>query len=159
MFYKTDYSATWYRPLFKDFIFRTSANLGYGDGIGKTKTLPFYKNFFAGGIGSVRGFEAETLCDTRDSNGKATGGNIITVASAAIIVPSPMKDSVRPSIFIDAGNVYSRKFKLSDLRASYGIQIEWRTPLAPLVFSFAKPLRSRANDQLTMFQFSISTGF
>ena len=82
----------------------------------------------------------------------------MTTASASIIVPSPMKDTVRLSVFVDVGNTYYKKYKISDLRASYGAQVEWRTPIAPLIFSLAKPLRSKPGDQLTMFQFSISAG-
>lgn len=157
-FYKADYDANWYQPLFKDFIFHANAQLGYGDGFGRTKTLPFFKNFYAGGIGSVRGFEAGTLSDRKDIYGRSLGGNIMTTASASIIVPSPMKDTVRLSVFVDVGNTYYKKYKISDLRASYGAQVEWRTPIAPLIFSLAKPLRSKPGDQLTMFQFSISAG-
>lgn len=156
-FYKLSYNAFWYFPLIKDFIFRAAAEVGYGDGFGRNKKLPFFKNFFAGGIGSVRGFEAGALSDKFDSNRRAFGGNFITVGSVSLIIPNPIKDTVRPSIFIDIGNVYTNKFKPSGLRASYGVQVEWRTPLAPLVFSFAKPLRSKPNDYLDAFQFSIST--
>ncbi|CAL7963974.1 Outer membrane protein assembly factor BamA [Gammaproteobacteria bacterium] len=159
-FYKIEHTTTWYQPLFKDFILRTGTDVGYGSGFGRTKALPFFQNFFAGGIGSVRGFEAGDLGggdeDARDDQGHAKGGNVMTVASAGIIIPTPMKDTVRPSIFIDVGDVYNNRFKIKDLRASCGIQLEWRTPLAPLVFSLAKPIRKKDGDRLEMFQFSIS---
>lgn len=163
-FYKIDYTACWYYPLVQDFVLRAGAEVGYGDGLGKVKRLPFFKNFFGGGIGSVRGFEAGTLGDNFDTNKKALGGNLLTVASASLIIPTPMKDTIRPSVFVDLGNVYytsndtdNGRFNLKDLRASYGIQIEWRTPLAPLIFSLAKPIRSKSGDHFDMFQFSIST--
>jgi outer membrane protein insertion porin family len=161
-FYRIEHTSTWYRPLFKGFVLRTGTDVGYGDGFGRTKALPFFQNFFAGGIGSVRGFEAGDLgggdADARDDiTHTARGGNVMTVASASIIIPTPMKDTVRPSIFIDAGDVYNNKFKIKDFRASCGIQLEWRTPLAPLVFSLAKPIRKKDADKLEMFQFSLST--
>ncbi|MEI8054855.1 MAG: outer membrane protein assembly factor BamA [bacterium] len=158
-FYKLEHTTTWYQPLFKDFVFRTFTDVGYGGVFGRTKEFPFFQNFLAGGIGSVRGFEATDLGggdkDARDVSGQATGGNVLTVASASIIIPTPMKDTLRPSIFIDVGNVYNNRFKINDLRASCGIQLEWRTPLAPLVFSLAKPIRKKDGDKTEMFQFSL----
>lgn len=163
-FYTIEHTTSWYQPLFSDFIFHTRTDLGYGDGLGKTKKLPFFKRFFAGGIGSVRGFEDGDLGspdsdDTHDNYNRATGGNVVTVASASIIIPSPvMKDTIRPSIFVDIGNVYNDKFKAQDLRGSCGVQIEWRSPLVPLVFSFAKAvLHKKEGDRLSVFQFSLST--
>ena len=159
-FYKANYNNSWYQPLVKDFIFHTRAEVGYGGGFGKTKSLPFFKNFFAGGIGSVRGFDAGSLGsgdkDGRDQYGRARGGNVLAVASASLIIPAPMSDMVRPSVFFDIGNVYNNKFKLGDLRSSYGIQVEWHTPLVPLVFSLAKPLREKPGDYTSTFQFSIA---
>ena len=161
-FYTIEHTTSWYQPLFSDFIFHTRTDLGYGNGLGKTKELPFFKHFFAGGIGSVRGFEDGDLGsgdeDARDDDHRAKGGNVMTVASASIIFPSPvMKDTIRPSIFVDVGNVYNDKFKAQDLRVSCGVQIEWRSPLVPLVFSFAKAVRKKDGDRLSVFQFTMST--
>lgn len=155
-FYVAKHTTYFYQPLFKEFVLRTSTDIGYGGGMGKTKDLPFFKNFTAGGIGSVRGFEAENLGGSQDSDKKSLGGRLLTVASASIMFPVFMNESVRPSIFIDAGNVYSKGFKFADLRASYGVQLEWRTPLAPLTFCLAKPLRKKPGDLLSIFQFSVS---
>ena len=159
-FYKINYNNSWYQPLIKNFIFHTRAEIGYGGGFGKTKNLPFFKNFFAGGIGSVRGFDSGSLgagdADARDKYGRAKGGNVVAVASASIVIPAPMPEMVRPSVFFDIGNVYNDKFKLNDLRSSCGIQVEWHTPLIPLVFSLAKPLHKKAGDYTSPFQFSIA---
>lgn len=157
IYYKTNYEAKYYYPLFKGFVFRASGDVGYGDGLGNTKILPPFKNFFAGGVGTVRGFEADTIGKKEDKN-KVIGANFLTVASAAIIIPNPIADILRPSIFIDVGSVHDRNFSASDLRASCGIQFEWRTPLAPLVFSFAKPIRKKSWDSASLFQFSLSAG-
>lgn len=159
-FYRVEHTSTWYQPLFSGFILRTGTDVGYGDGFGRSKGLPFFQNFFGGGIGSVRGFEEGDLGggdpDARDDQHHAKGGNVLTTASASIIIPTPWKDTVRPSVFIDVGDVYNNRFKIKDLRASCGVQIEWRTPLAPLVFSLAKPIRKKDGDNLKMFQFSLS---
>lgn len=159
-FYTVEHTTSWYQPLFSGFIFHTGTDIGYGNGIGRTKELPFFKHFFAGGIGSVRGFESGDLGsadkDARDDFGHAKGGNVMTVASASIIIPTPMKDTIRPTVFIDVGDVYNNRFRVQDLRSSCGIQLEWHTPIAPLIFSLAKPIRKKDGDRLEMFQFSIS---
>lgn len=162
-FYTVGHTTSWYLPLFSGFIFHTITTIDYGNGFGKNKELPFFRNFFGGGIGSVRGFEAGDLGigdpDCIDIYGNATGGNLLTVASANIIIPFPMKDIVRPSVFIDTGDVYNnRKFKIGDFRVSAGVQLEVRTPLAPLIFSLAKPIRKKSGDRLPSggFQFSLS---
>lgn len=157
-FYKLEYNANWYRPLFMGFIFHARGDLGYGDGFGRTKKLFFMKNFYAGGIGSVRGFEADTLSDLQKDADKVMGGNVLTLASASIIIPNPMKDMIRPSVFVDVGNVYENRFKFENLRASYGVQLEWMTPLnVPLIFSLGWPIPGckKSWDHTTPFQFSL----
>jgi len=156
-YYKANYDVTWYRPITKNFIMDIHGYLGYGDGYGIMKKLPFFENYFAGGIGSVRGFSANTL-GPRDSNGDALGGNISMYGSLGLIIPSPTP-SVRPSLFLDAGNVYDRRLSLSDLRYSAGIQVEWYTPIAPLIFSFALPIREKPGDETEPFQFQIGVSF
>lgn len=157
-FYKIDYYASWYQPLFMGFIFHSNAELGYGNGFGRSKELPFFKNFYAGGIGSVRGFQDDSIGDKTDAaKDQVVGANLLTLASASIIIPTPIKDILRPSIFIDVGNTYNNAFKPQDLRVSCGVQLEIRTPLAPLLFSFATPLKKKDWDSTQIFQFSIST--
>ena len=154
-FYKLSYNATWYLPLFKDFIFRAGAELGYGDGIGKTKDLPFFRNFFAGGIESIHGFVDDTITNVEADRNRVIGGNLLTLAGASIIVPSPFKDALRSSVFVDVGGVYDGRFEGEYLRSSYGLQIEWYTPLMPLKFSLSKTLRKKSWDDTDTFQFTI----
>lgn len=189
-FYSATHKTSWYQPLFKGFIFHTNTGVGIANNIGgRPDKLPFFRNFYAGGLGGlgqVRGFEPGDL-GHQDIYGQATGGNFLTAASASVIIPAPMKDIVRPSVFFDIGNVFDtnyghNKFKAYKLRASVGVQVEVRTPLAPIVVSLGKAVRtrdeyyaSRANDNLKVsdklkaddkikvsdrlraFEFSIST--
>lgn len=155
-YYTADYTASYYHPIYKNFIFHARGEAGYGNGYGKTHGLPFFKNFYAGGIDSVRGFESGTL-GPLDNFGHALGGNVITVASASVIFPNPVGDSLRTSVFTDVGNVYDNKFVGSQLRASAGIQGEWRSPLGPLVFALAKPISKHPGDNQDIFQFNIGT--
>ena len=60
-FYKLNYRGEIYFPLFGEFTLHLRGELGYGDGYGDTTELPFYEHFFAGGFGSVRGYEVNTL--------------------------------------------------------------------------------------------------
>lgn len=60
-FYKLTYRGEIYLPVYQEFVLHLRGELGYGGGYGDTSELPFYEHFFAGGFGSVRGFEANTL--------------------------------------------------------------------------------------------------
>ena len=155
-FYKITYSAKYYLPLGEKekLIFKANGEIGYGDGIGKTEKLPPYKNFYAGGIGTVRGFKADTISSKQHST-QVIGANLLTVASANIIFPNPFGESVRTSLFMDVGSIHEHHFDTKNLRAAYGLQLEWRTPLVPLIFCFAKPIRKKAWDSKDLFQFSL----
>lgn len=160
-YYKASYEATAYLPVTKYFVFDVHGYLGYGNGYGKMKELPFFENYFAGGIGSVRGYSGDAL-GPLDSNGDAIGGNVSLYGSVGLVLPSPMP-SIRPTVFLDVGNVYDKSLgypvRLSELRYSTGIQIEWNTPFAPLVFSLAAPIHKHSGDDLEPFQFQIGVSF
>ncbi len=138
-----------------------NAEFGYANGYGG-KPLPFFKNFYAGGVGSVRGFEAASL-GPRDLNGDVLGGNRRAVANLEFLFPMPgIKDkSVRLSAFVDAGNVWGSDQKVSfgDLRAATGVAVSWDSPVGPLKFSFAFPFRKVDGDKLERFQFQLGRIF
>lgn len=167
-FYKLGYNTRWYYPLYKHFILHTYTDLGFGDGWGNTSELPFFKNYYAGGIGSVRGFEAYSL-GPRDSSTNPMGGNILADASVGLIVPSPWNDRLRPTIFVDAGNTFNTltgpdafHFSFEQFRVATGIQFEWRSPIGPLlVFSIAKPIYSpnKKLDRDKLFDFNVGASF
>lgn len=159
-FYKTNYEVSWYKPLTsgRKFVFVAHAEAGYGNGLGGTKDLPFFKNYYAGGMDSVRGFDFYSLGPT-DSRGSPTGGNVLTTANIGIVFPNPMGESLRTTAFIDVGNVYYNRFLIKELRSSAGVQVEWRSPLGILRFSVAKPIRSFKGDRARFFDFAIGTSF
>jgi outer membrane protein insertion porin family len=156
-YYKVNYTATGYQPLTKYFVLDAHGYLGYGNGYDKMSGLPFFENYFAGGIGSVRGYSAQSL-GPRDSNDDSLGGNVSIYGSLGLVIPSPM-DSIRPTLFVDAGNVYNKQLNVGQLRCSAGIQVEWYTPFAPLVFSLAVPLHKQSGDNTEPFQFQIGLSF
>lgn len=162
--YKLFLDERWYYPLTKDFSLGLKLGLAYGDGIGSTKELPFYERFYAGGISSVRGYEANSLGRKYDyatqGSDRPIGGSSRVVSSAAINFPVPFIDdssNVRFSLFFDAGNIFEKGDKIAagELRTSAGIGLSWITPVGPLAFSFAKPLNYSKEDELQQFQFNL----
>lgn len=166
-YYKTSYSINMFHPLGQSgkFLLTAGGGAAYGAPYGNNlERLPFFENYFAGGIGTVRGYEGNTL-GPRDSKGNPMGGNARVNATVGIIFPNGISDSVRTTAFVDAGNVYNTKKdsryvnqSSGPVRFSSGVQIEWKTPIAPLVFSLARPINAKKGDQKALFQFSISTG-
>ena len=132
---------------------------GYGG-----KELPFFKNFYAGGIGSVRGFESNSLGPIDAATGEFLGGNLRAIANAELFMPTPgagTEKSFRVSAFVDAGNVfgYGDKFKLGNLRYSTGLALSWNSPVGPLRFALAKPFNTKATDKVQRFQFQLGNAF
>ncbi|TDO96393.1 outer membrane protein assembly factor BamA [Marinomonas balearica] len=159
------------------YLFRLKGRLGYGAGYGDTDRLPFFENYFAGGSRTVRGFSSSSLgpknsySDSTDTS--AIGGNILLAGTAEFIFPMPMVEdhkSVRTSIFLDAGNVFTdycysgnttceEGIDFSEVRFSLGFNWTWITPIAPLSFNFAKALNSKTGDTTDFFQFQLGTTF
>lgn len=167
-FYTANYHGKLYEPLTDEFIFVTSGDLGYGTGFQGARDYPFFKNYFAGGIDTVRGYLGYNL-GPRDSNGKAYGGNILADASVGMIFPNYVSDSLRTTAFVDAGNVYSilnnRSFggqstNSGPIRYSVGVEGDWLTPFGPIRLSLAKPLNHNpSGDQEEIFQFALGANF
>lgn len=154
-YYKALYKAVYYHPMTKFFVLRLNADLGYGDRYGGIKDFPIFKNFYCGGIGSVRGYEGNSL-GPRDSRGNPLGGNVLTEASLGIVFPNPLGENVRTLAFVDVGNVFKDQFSFSGLRSSAGIQAEWRAPIgAVFTFSLATPISQKDIDRKDLFQFNI----
>ncbi|GJM07587.1 MAG: outer membrane protein assembly factor BamA [marine bacterium B5-7] len=168
-YYRLNYVAHYFHPLYKkSWIASFMLNAGYGDGFAGTKGLPFFEDYYAGGIGSVRGYEGNTL-GPRDSNGDSLGGNVALTGSAELFFPNPIKDgSLRTGVFVDTGNVFqtvsaygmkATGVDLSDLRYTAGLGVEWRSPFGIIQVSLAEPLNEQTGDHTEFFQFQIGTSF
>jgi outer membrane protein insertion porin family len=161
-YYRLSYQFQHYFPISRDYALFFNTDLGYADGYNNVP-LPFFKNFFAGGIGSVRGYETASL-GPKDLEGNAVGGNRKIVGNLEFLFPLPgmgQDRSVRLGVFGDAGQVWApfQNLSLSDLRYSAGLSVAWNSPLGPLKFSFAEPLNAQSGDKIQRFQFQFGTIF
>ena len=164
-YYKASLRQRVYVPLVKHLVAFGELFYGHGDGYGDTTGLPFYQNYFAGGVlQNVRGFRDYSLGPRDPVTGNRLGGARKLTGSAELVFPPPMaldSKSVRMSAFVDAGNVFGndQAVELGQLRASYGVSLIWISPVGALRFSWALPLRSQPEDITQRFQFSIGTPF
>lgn len=151
-----------YIPFTKQYTFAFNADLGLGKGL-QGQVLPFYKNYYSGGLGSVRGFEQGTL-GPRDITGPVIGGAKKLTFNSEFLMPFPGAGndrSLRLYGFYDMGNVYGEfeKMDMSLLRTSYGVGLSWVSPMGPLRFAWARPGRAFAGDRIQRLQFQIGTSF
>jgi outer membrane protein insertion porin family len=185
-YYKMTYSGEYLRGLYGPLTLKLRADLGYGESYGDTTTMPFFKNFYGGGFGSVRGFKKNTLgpqdtpcnlanppCVTQYvDDPDPIGGNVQVEFGADVIFPLPfLKDqrSVQASFFFDAGNIFNSKcgesqvncFKpdVGELRYSVGLGATWLSGFGPITFSVGKPLNASDFDETEVFQFSLGNQF
>ena len=151
-----------YIPLDRRFTVGLNSELGWGKGLAG-QPYPVLKNFYSGGLGSVRGFEQGSL-GPRYSNGAARGGAKKITLNAELITPFPGAGNdrtLRMFGFVDAGNVFAdgSPLRFQDLRASTGVGVSWISPVGPLRFAFARPLKREPQDRMQSFQFQIGTAF
>jgi outer membrane protein insertion porin family len=159
-YYRLGYQHQWYKPLTRALTLHLGGEIGYAAGFGD-KPLPFFKNFFAGGPGSVRGYRSFSLGPI-DELGNATGGNRKLTGTAEVLFPMPGAEqdrSLRLAAFIDGGQVYADKIELGELRYAAGLALFWSSPLGPLRLSFARPLNDKPGDRQQTLQFTFGTGF
>jgi outer membrane protein insertion porin family len=159
-FYKLNYQQQFYTPITRSVTLFLNGDLGYGDGYGGVP-LPFFKNYYAGGPGTVRGYKAFSL-GPQDIFGNATGGAKRVVGSAEVLFPFPgaEKDkSLRLSTFVDAGQVFRNTVTLSDLRYSAGLGVAWTSPFGPIRVSIAQPFNDKSGDKIQRLQFTYGTAF
>jgi len=159
-YYRLGYQQQWYYPLTRTFTLHLGGEIGYAGGYGD-QPLPFFKNYYAGGTGSVRGFRSFSL-GPKDENGDATGGNRKLTGVAEFLFPMPGAEqdrSLRLAAFLDAGQVYAGNIVLGELRYATGIALFWSSPLGPLRLSWAHPINVQSGDRKQQLQFTFGTGF
>ena len=165
---KANYQIQQYWPLTRQFTLAMNGELGWGKGLGG-RPFPLFKNFYGGGLGSVRGFDQGTLGGTSTLVDDATktvyiGGSKSVVLNTELLMPFPGAGNdrtLRLFGFVDVGNVYTddQKLGLDDLRASAGVGVSWISPIGPLRLALAKPIRKKAGDKMQTIQFQIGTSF
>jgi outer membrane protein insertion porin family len=159
-YYRITYQHQRFFPVTNRITLAFNGELGYGDSYGG-KPYPVFKNFYAGGIGSVRGYDAASL-GPRDEFGTPLGGNRRINFSVETLAPLPGADrSLRLLAFVDGGQVFGvdEKVSFDALRFSTGIGVAWISPIGPMKLSYAYPLNSEPGDRIQRFQFQIGTGF
>jgi outer membrane protein insertion porin family len=159
-YYKLNYTNQSFWPIYGDWVMMLRADLGYGDGYNQ-KPYPFFKAFYAGGVGSVRGYDAGTL-GPRDIYGNTLGGKRKIVGNAEIGYPLLKGEkAVRVSGFFDIGQIYAdgTQPQYENFRYSTGIAVAWNSPIGPLKFSYAIPLNDIEGDKIQRFQFQVGQGF
>ncbi|WP_019518606.1 outer membrane protein assembly factor BamA [Faucicola boevrei] len=180
---KIVYQGNYYHPFYKNTVLRGYTKLGYGN------DLPFWENFYAGGYGSVRGYENYTLGPrsnryqyaSNDIDPEEVGGNALAQVGAELIFPMPFKgdwaDQVRPVLFVEGAQVFDTtnrydqtvmvngnnvpilNQKDNDMRFSAGAGVTWITPIGPISLSYAKPLNKKEGDKIDQVQFEIGRLF
>jgi outer membrane protein insertion porin family len=181
-YYVASYEFVKYVPLFGRFTLQLGADLAYGMDIGKTTALPPYRQFYAGGPDTVRGYK-ESRLGPKDDFGRPFGGNMKVSGRMELLIPLPQKfeTSARLSWFYDMGNVFQTgnryvflgrsfepvdyNFEYDKLKHSTGIAVQWLAPLGIFRFSYAMPLNAYKGDRNTYpdeteaFQFSVGQAF
>ena len=162
-YYRIGLNQQLYWPLSRTYTLFLNGDLGYASGLGG-KPLPFFKNYYSGGPGTVRGYDDFSL-GPRDPEGNSLGGTRRVSGTVELLFPMPgaaQDKSLRLSLFLDGGQVYGdgEKLDLSELRYSTGLALAWSSPLGPLRLSLAHPLNERKGfDRVQRLQFKFGTSF
>lgn len=163
-YFRSNYQYQQYFPLSKKYTLAINADVGWGQGL-NNQPYPLFKNFYVGGLGSVRGFEQSTLGPvSTDATPVYLGGSKKLVFNAEFLTPFPgagNDKTLRLFGFTDAGRAFGEgeNLSLSELRASAGFGLSWISPMGPLRFSYAVPLRKQPADKIQRLQFQIGTSF
>ena len=160
---RATYQYQQYYPFNKQFTGAFNAELGWGRGVGE-RPFPLFKNFFGGGLGSIRGFQQGSLGPRDGLTDIALGGTKNVSFNTELLFPFPGAGNdrtLRLYGFFDVGNVFgaNEKISFSAMRSSTGIGVTWISPVGPLRLAVAKPLRTFAGDRIQTLQFQIGTSF
>ena len=163
-YYKVDLQTQYYYSFARGFVLGLNGQAGYGQGM-DGKPFPIFKNYFAGGIGSVRGYQPSSLGPRDPTTGDPIGGNKLLVGNIELTFPLPgtgYDRTLRVFTFLDGGNVWGDtggSVGANGLRYGYGLGLAWISPVGPLKISLGFPLVKHDGDQYQKFQFQIGTAF
>ncbi len=163
-YYKTDVQAQYYYSFARGFVLGLNFQAGYGNGLGG-KPYPIFKNYYAGGIGSVRGYEPSSLGPRDKTTNDPIGGSKMVVGNIEVTFPLPgtgYDRTLRVFTFLDGGNVWGDEgtsIGSNGLRYAYGVGLAWISPIGPLKLSLGFPVTKHEGDQYQKFQFQIGTAF
>ncbi|MEN9899791.1 MAG: outer membrane protein assembly factor BamA precursor [Pseudomonadota bacterium] len=160
---RTNYQIQQYTPLTKKYTLALNADFGWGQGL-SNRPYPLFKNYFVGGLGSVRGFQQSTLGPSDSTNSLYLGGPKKIVLNAELMAPFPGAGNdrtLRLFAFTDVGRAFgeNEKINLNELRSSIGVGLSWISPMGPLRFSYALPMKRQVADKIQRLQFQIGTSF
>ena len=160
---RTNYQIQQYTPLTKKYTLALNADLGWGQGL-SNRPYPLFKNYFVGGLGSVRGFQQSTLGPSDSTNSLYLGGPKKIVLNAELMAPFPGAGNdrtLRLFAFTDVGRAFgeNEKINFGQLRSSIGVGLSWISPMGPLRFSYALPMKRQVTDKIQRLQFQIGTSF
>lgn len=161
-YYKLMYQHQLYYPVSSSTTLLLNGEVGVAGGY-DGKQLPFFKNFYAGGPGSVRGYASSSL-GPRDSSNAVLGGTRRVIGGAELLMPFPgmeKEKSIHLSGFIDGGAVYGPGDLpgSAGMRYSAGVAFAWTSPVGPLKFNYAWPLNKQPVDKVERFQFTLGSTF
>ncbi|MFI4938841.1 MAG: outer membrane protein assembly factor BamA [Burkholderiales bacterium] len=161
-YYRAVYQSQYFRPIASWVTLALNGEFDYGRGL-DGRPYPVFKHWYAGGIGSVRGYQTSSLGPT-DVNGDPLGGASRLILNGELHFPFPgasLDAGLQWFTFVDGGNVFAdqQKIEFSQLRYSAGLGISWISPVGPLKLSFADPLNAKLTDIKERFQFQLGTGF
>jgi len=161
-YYKVSFVHQRFFPVTRKFTLMLNGEAAYANGYGN-KSLPIFKNLYAGGANSVRGFDSNSL-GPKDTDGSFLGGTRRLVGNIEGLFPMPgsgKDQSMRLSVFMDAGQVYASNetIRLSSLRYSSGVGVSWLSPFGPMKINLAVPLNDKKDDAKQRFSFQLGQTF
>ncbi|MBU3567227.1 outer membrane protein assembly factor BamA [Polynucleobacter alcilacus] len=153
-----------YHSISKGQILSFNSEVGYSQAYGNNP-FPITKNYYVGGIGSVRGYSPGSLgpqyYNTTTYQNQPTGGQSKIVVNGEYTFPVPgsgTDKTLRLFTFVDGGNAFGENINLV-LNYSYGLGISWISPLGPLKFSYGIPYKPYPTANVQRLQFQVGTAF
>ena len=163
-YYKVDFRNLNYFPVSKSVTLATNLQLGYGKSFGNAGDFPPYKNYFAGGSHSIRGYDSNSVGPKDVLTNDPTGGTVKMVGNVDLILPNPFVEkssSTRLSLFLDGGSVFKDESTINneEFRYTGGVAFIWITPVGAMRFNFSEALNKKPGDSTRSFQFTLGSPF